>query len=202
MISFKSFCEEKELIKCAELMSNFDIEPSELIENVLESDLVEDWKGWMGGAGRALKAAGQVAGSLVSGGLKHGVKQAADTMGGPARKFDQAVTILKELEKYLRSNPATKDVASTSKPQRSVAGYIQLIYQALEKEKGNMPMVVPASQQLAKGGQYAMRGNQQAPQKQQAAQQQGNQQRQKLPSAPAQQTAQQPQAAPAMKIAQ
>jgi len=199
MISFKIFCEEKELIKCAELMSNFDVEPSELIENVLESDLVEDWKGWMGGAGRVAKAAGQVLGSVVSGGLKHGVKQAADTMGGPARKFDQAVSTLKELEKYLRSNPATKDVASSSKPQRSVAGYIQLIYQALEKEKGNMPMVVPASQQLARGGQYAMRGNQQqAPQKQQVAQQQGNQQRQKLPSAPAQQS----QAAPAMKIAQ
>lgn len=190
MISFKSFCEEKELIKCAELMSNLDIEPAELIENVLESDLVEDWKGWLGGAGRAAKAAGQVLGSVVSGGLKHGVKQAADTMGGPAVKFDKAVTTLKELEKYLRSNPATKDVRSTSQPKRSVAGYIQLIYQALEKEYGNMPKVVPASQQLAKGGQYAMRGNQQqAPQKQQVAQQQ----------APAQQ---QPQAAPAMKIAQ
>jgi hypothetical protein len=184
MISFKSFCEEKELIKCAELMSNFDVEPSELIENVLESDLVEDWKGW---AGRTLKAAGQLAGSVVSGGLAHGVKQAADTRGGPAVKFDQAVTTLKELEKYLRSNPATKDVRSTSQPKRSVAGYIQLIYQALEKEKGSMPVVVDASKQIAAGGQYAMRGAQQ---------------RQKLPSAPAQQTAQQPQAAPAMKIAQ
>jgi hypothetical protein len=191
MISFKSFCEEKELIKCAELMSNFDIEPAELIENVLESDLVEDWKGW---AGRTLKAAGQLAGSVVSGGLAHGVKQAADTRGGPAVKFDQAVTILKELEKYLRSNPATKDVRSTSQPKRSVAGYIQLIYQALEKEKGSMPVVVDASKQLAAGGQYAMRGNLA---RARAAQQQGAQQQ-----ASAQPANQQPQAAPAMKIAQ
>jgi hypothetical protein len=201
MISFKSFCEEKELIKCAELMSNFDIEPSELIENVLESDLVEDWKGWMGGAGRALKAAGQFAGSAFSGGLVHGAKQAADTMGGPARKFDQAVTTLKELEKYLRSNPATKEVRSTSQPKRSVAGYIQLIYQALEKEKGSMPVVVPASKQLAAGGQYAMRGNLA---RASAAQQQGAQggAQQQAPAQQANQNPNQPQAAPGMKIAQ
>jgi hypothetical protein len=201
MISFKIFCEEKELIKCAELMSNFDVEPSELIENVLESDLVEDWKGWLGGAGRTLKAAGQLAGSAFSGGLVHGAKQAADTMGGPARKFDQAVTTLKELEKYLRSNPATKDAKSTSKPSRTVAGYIQLIYQALEKEKGSMPMVVPASKQLAAGGQYAMRGNLA---RARAAQQQGAQQQGAQQQAPAQQANpnQQTQAAPGMKIAQ
>jgi hypothetical protein len=190
---------EKELIKCAELMSNFDVEPSELIENVLESDLVEDWKGWMG---RTAKAAGQVLGSVVSGGLAHGVKQAADTRGGPAVKFDQAVTTLKELEKYLRSNPATKEVRSTAQPKRSVAGYIQLIYQALEKEKGSMPVVVDASKQIAAGGQYAMRGNLA---RARAAQQQGAQQQGAQQQAPAQQANQnpnQPQAAPGMKIAQ
>ena len=192
MTSFKSFCEEKDLIKCAELMSNFDAEPAELIENILESDLVEDWKGW---AGRAVAAAGQIAG-----GVQQGIKQAADTMGGPAVKFDKAVAILKDLEKYLRTNPATKDTKSMAKPSRTVAGYIQLIYQALEKESSSMPKVVPASSpRAAQAGGYGMRGRwgpNAAPDQPQTAQ--APAQRQKLPAQPANQ---QPQA-PGMKIAQ
>ena len=181
MTSFKSFCEEKDLIKCAELMSNFDAEPAELIENILESDLVEDWKGW---AGRAVAAAGQIAG-----GVQQGIKQAADTMGGPAVKFDKAVAILKDLEKYLRTNPATKDTKSMAKPSRTVAGYIQLIYQALEKESSSMPKVVPASSpRAAQAGGYGMRGRwgpNAAPDQPRTAQ--APAQRQKLPAQPANQ---------------
>ena len=184
-------------------MSNFDAEPAELIENILESDLVEDWKGW---AGRAVAAAGQIAGGVqqgitqAAGGVQQGIKQAADTMGGPAVKFDKAVAILKDLEKYLRTNPATKDTKSMAKPSRTVAGYIQLIYQALEKESSSMPKVVPASSpRAAQAGGYGMRGRwgpNAAPDQPQTAQ--APAQRQKLPAQPANQ---QPQA-PGMKIAQ
>lgn len=163
MVTFGKFSEiiddQKGLRECASLIAELDIDAASIVESVLEEELVEDWRGWLGGAGKALKAAGQVAGSVVSGGLKHGVAQASDTLSGPAVKFDKAVAILKDLEQYLRKNPATANVASSSNPKRSIAGYIQSIYKALEKESGNMPKMLDASKQVAAGGQYGLRGN-------------------------------------------
>jgi hypothetical protein len=155
MISFGEFCAEKDLRECATFIAKLDVDPVVVMENILEPELFNEI---FGGLGRAFKAAGQVAGSLYSGGLKHGVAQAADTVSGPAVKFDKAVAILKELEQYLRTNPATKGAPSSSMPKRSIAGYIQVIYKALEKEASSMPKMLAASQQMAAGKNYAMRG--------------------------------------------
>lgn len=179
MISFGQFSDildnEKEINECAKLISIFDYEPSQIIESVLEDDILESWKSWLGGMGRAAKAAGQIAGGVASGvaagGQRafQGVKQAGDTMGGPLTKFQNAVDTLKDLEKMLRNNPATKQVASKSAPKRSIAGYIQMIHQALEKERLSMPQMAGSNKIGSETPDKYLRGSQ--IQKRQAARQ-------------------------------
>lgn len=149
MISFGKFCDildsDKELKECAKLMATSEKSPEDIVESVLEDNIVEDWKSWLGGM---KKAAGQIAGGIAGGissgsqRIAQGVRQAQDTMSGPLAKFEKAIETLRDLEKMLRSNPATKGIASKSAPKRSIAGYVQAIYQALEKERSSMPQMV------------------------------------------------------------
>ena len=170
MLSFGDFCDildtNKKIKECASFIANLDIDPEIVVESTLEEELVEGWKDWVGGIGRGIKAAGQVASGVAT-----GMKQASDTISGPAVKFDKAVSILKELEQYLRKNPATAKVPSSSNPKRSIAGYIQAIYKALEKEASSMPKFV-------NNAQYQLRGQQQPQQAQAQAQPQQPQQAQ------------------------
>jgi hypothetical protein len=199
MVSFGDFFEilefEKKIKECASLMSESEKEPEQIIEGVLEEDILENWKSWLGKAGAA---AGQVA-SGVAGGIASGVasgiasggqrmiqgaRQAQDTMSGPLAKFKHAVDTLEELEKMLRSNPATKGVRSRTNPERSIAGYIQSIKINLEKEKTSIPQMVGSSRfphedptKYLRGGQIQARNDMRNRQSgQQSNQQQSGQQ--------------------------
>jgi hypothetical protein len=188
MISFGEFHEiietEKQINECANLIANLDFDPNTVIESTLEEEeLVEGWRDWLGGIGRMGQAAGQVASSV-----SRGIAQASDTISGPAVKFDKAVSMLKELEQYLRKNPATVRVPSSTNPKRSIAGFIQSVYKALEKESASMPKLMNTSK-------YQLRGRTQPRQ----AQPQQQAQPQAQQAQPQQQAQQQP---PAMRLAQ
>jgi hypothetical protein len=156
MLTFAEFSNliefDRNIRSCASLLSESDVDPAEFVGSFLEEDLQEGWKDWLAGAGKAVagglgrlgQAAGEVGSSLWDGGLKSGIAKGADTVAGPAVKFDKAMGILKNLADYLNNNDMTKELPSAGKSGYTVGQYIQAVANALKKEKDNMPQVQKA----------------------------------------------------------
>jgi hypothetical protein len=167
MLTFSEFSNliefDRDIRSCASLLSESDVDPAEFVGSFLEEDLHEGWKDWLAGAGKKVasgigrlgQAAGEVGSSLWDGGLKSGVAKGADTVAGPAVKFDKALGILRNLADYLSKNDMTKNLPSVGGISQgknwTVGQYITAVANALEKEKNNIPQMQKAqvSQSMA-----------------------------------------------------
>jgi hypothetical protein len=161
---------EKEIKKCAELMVEMDVNPTEYILRYVSNepeaekclfeyidfqegiwDNVKDFAGRVGGAAKA------IGGSIWNGGgLKHGISQAKDIMAGPASKFDTALRAMNDLANSLGKGykDANGNVVSFNNIQStgtttaggkiSVVDYIKKLTALLEKESQNMPKLQAA----------------------------------------------------------
>jgi hypothetical protein len=167
MKTFNEFVETKHLdadIKeCALVLSEMEVDAEEFITKLLENtDFAEAWGDWLKGVGNKVagaatrwgSAAGQLGKSLVDGGLKSGLRQAADTVSGPTVKFDKAEQVLKDLADFLNSNEQTKKMPAVGKQGMTVGQYINGVLNLLKKEKENIPKMMQA--QVSQN--YAARG--------------------------------------------
>lgn len=142
--SFSEFADKKDtekLIKeTAQIISEMPGNPEEILSNIIEGldegVLNTLWKGISGAVGGAAQGVAQGAQQW-----RQESQLKADQQNGPLAKFNNAVKILQDLEQELRKNPATARVGSQNLPKRSVAGYIQTIWKALQKEQGSMPQM-------------------------------------------------------------
>lgn len=164
MITFNQFLEHKRvestITECAHLMAEMEVNPYEYIyESLKEIDpvLAEGW--WdnvKATAGNLWQGAKQVVkGAWSGGGLKQGLTQAADTIAGPAAKFDAAVRALADLEKTLSSNPDVFKNFNSSTGKGTVLDFVKIVKSNLEKDKQAMPKVQDA--QVTQN--YNTRGN-------------------------------------------
>lgn len=163
MKTFYEFIENKKLesaiIEAAQLFVDLDIEPSSYVleyvskdENI-EACLLE----YINYQENILKAAGQMAsnvwnaarqvGSSVwsGGGLKHGLKQAKDTLTGPSTKFDYAVKVMKDLVAALMKDERFRSIPSSAHPKFNVVQYLQQLTRNLERESANIPKMQAAT---------------------------------------------------------
>jgi hypothetical protein len=156
MLTFGEFSNliefDRDIRSCASLLSESNVDPAEFVGSFLEEDLQEGWKDWLGGAKNAVtaglsrfgQAAKEVGSSVWDGGLKSGVAKGADTLAGPAVKFDNAMAILNKLADYLNNNEMTKGLPSASKRGYTVGQAIRAITDTLIREKDNMPQMQKA----------------------------------------------------------
>jgi hypothetical protein len=153
MITFGQFLEHKhnDLVvkECTHLMVEMEIDPYVYIyESLKEIDpvLAEGW--WDGVkqfAGNAWNAAKQVGkGVWDGGGLKHGLRQAADTLAGPVAKFDAAERALGDLVKLLNNDERFQDKFKSSTGQGSVGQYLAGVLESLKKDKESVPQMMNA----------------------------------------------------------
>lgn len=153
MITFNEFLEHKSvestIRECAHLMAEMDVEPHRYIYECLKEIDPVLAEGWMDGirdfAGRAWNAAKQIGGSVWDGGgLKHGLKQAADTVAGPVAKFDAVERALTDLVKLLNTDEKLKKF-KTSAPDykgHTVGEYLARVLASLQQDKAAIPQIM------------------------------------------------------------
>jgi len=150
MITFGQFLEHKHndsiVSECAHLMVEMEVNPYEYIyESLKEIDpvLAEGW--WDGVkqfAGNAWNAAKQVGKSVWDGGgLKHGLKQAADTMSGPVAKFDAVERSLQDLVNLLKTDKRFERFQSST-GQGHISDYLGKVLADLQKDKAAVPQML------------------------------------------------------------
>jgi hypothetical protein len=173
MISFNEFVEHKRLegviAECANMMVEMDVEPHRYIYESLKRVDPVLAEGWWDGvknfAGNVWQGVKQFGGNVAQG-AKAGYNQAADTIAGPAAKFDAAVRALADLEKVL-NDCQFKDFYSKS-GNGTVLDYVREIKKKLEDDKNHMPQRTDTKVSQP----YDTRGNVEAQRAQAAAGQQ------------------------------
>lgn len=150
MITFNEFLEHKRVesvvTECAYLMVELDVEPYEYIYESLKKVDPVLAEGWWDGvkdmAGRAWNAAKQVGKSVWDGGgLKHGIKQASDTVAGPVAKFDAVERALTDLVNILNKDERFQNFQSKS-GQGSVGKYLAKVLEDLKVDKSRVPQLM------------------------------------------------------------
>lgn len=189
MRSFSEFADHRDcqalINECAKIISEMDGEPEQILAKATSS---LDEVNWLGAAGNVAGAVARGVGTAVAGaakGVAQGTGAAASGIGATAQdvsrqmkidadarkgalaKFDNTVKMLQQLEQELRKNPATAQMRSQNLQGRSVAGYIQAIWKALQKERSSMPILQQDGQTYAQ--QRKQPGTQQQQQQSNAA---------------------------------
>lgn len=167
MKTFNQYIQKKEIDSLVEtaanLMVELDINPSEFVLEYVSKDpeiesklleYIEIQENILGAAkelgGRAINAVKQFGQNVWSGGgIQGGVKQAMDTMSGPAAKFETAARVLDDLVKSLSQNPQTQNMTIQNDPVHSwangknLAGYLADIVKQLKFQKDMIPKMTP-----------------------------------------------------------
>jgi len=151
MKTFNEFIEQKNINTLVEsiagLMVEMDINPAEyILENAPETELDEGFMDSLKAFGKNAWSAAKQFGKNVwdGGGIRGGAAQAADTLAGPASKFDSAARVLTDLVNQLQKNPQTASMPSSTNPRQTVASYLGGILKGLMKEKENIPKMQDA----------------------------------------------------------
>jgi len=146
MKTFNEFVEQKNINylvgSIAGLMVEMNINPARyILENAPDVELDETFMDGLKQFGtNALNAARQFGTNVLNGGgIMGGVKQAHDTLAGPATKFDAVSRILNDLVKQLQKNPQTASFPSVTDPSATLSIYLQKVLHDLQKEKDNIP---------------------------------------------------------------
>jgi hypothetical protein len=144
MITFNEFVEHKRLegviAECANMMADMDVEPHRYIYESLKRVDPVLAEGWWDGVQKFARNVGTGVKQFftnVGQGAKAGYNQAADTIAGPAAKFDAAARALADLEKVL-SNPQFANFMSST-GRGSVLQYVQQVKKDLEEDRNAMP---------------------------------------------------------------
>lgn len=150
MKTFNEFLENKtvgaQIKECAEMLSEMDVNPHEYIYESLKKIDPVLAEGWMDGiksfASNLWTGARQFAGDVAKG-AQTGYNRAADTVAGPAAKFDAAERALQDLVNSLKKDERFKNFRSSAQGFKgNVGDYLQRVLDSLRVDKAAVPQLM------------------------------------------------------------